>query len=135
MPLDRVLETSLYVRDLEEAKAFYGGTLGLALHAEQSGRHVFFRCGESMVLLFQPDATEQPDASGIPVHGARGAGHLAWAVRASELPGWRLRLQAAGVAIEAEHAWPNGGHSLYFRDPAGNSLEFATPQVWGLASP
>jgi hypothetical protein len=36
------------------------------------------------------------------------------------------------VAIEHEATWPRGGRSFYFRDPAGNSLELATPRIWGL---
>jgi hypothetical protein len=36
------------------------------------------------------------------------------------------------VAIESDFAWPGGGRSLYFRDPAGNSLEFAEPAIWHL---
>jgi catechol 2,3-dioxygenase-like lactoylglutathione lyase family enzyme len=36
------------------------------------------------------------------------------------------------VAIEQEMDWPRGGRSFYFRDPAGNSLELATPKIWGL---
>ena len=35
-----------------------------------------------------------------------------------------------GVPIEAEIAWPQGGHSLYVRDPASNSVELATPSIW-----
>ena len=26
--------------------------------------------------------------------------------------------------------WPNGARSIYVRDPAGNSLEFAEPALW-----
>ncbi|MGN6582964.1 MAG: glyoxalase/bleomycin resistance/extradiol dioxygenase family protein, partial [Rhizobiaceae bacterium] len=26
----------------------------------------------------------------------------------------------------------SGGRSIYFRDPAGNSIEFAEPRIWGL---
>jgi predicted enzyme related to lactoylglutathione lyase len=36
------------------------------------------------------------------------------------------------VAIEKIVDWPGGGRSLYFRDPAGNSLELATPRIWGI---
>ncbi|MDQ3546548.1 MAG: glyoxalase/bleomycin resistance/extradiol dioxygenase family protein, partial [Verrucomicrobiota bacterium] len=43
---------------------------------------------------------------------------------------WRERLQEAGVAIESEVEWPEGGRSLYFRDPAGNSVELAPPTLW-----
>ena len=44
----------------------------------------------------------------------------------------RERLQQEGVAIESEVTWPGGGRSIYFRDPAGNSLEFAMAGIWGL---
>ena len=46
---------------------------------------------------------------------------------------WRQRLEAKGVAIEADFEWPGGGRSIYFRDPAGNCLEFAEPRIWKLA--
>jgi catechol 2,3-dioxygenase-like lactoylglutathione lyase family enzyme len=47
-----------------------------------------------------------------------------------QISDWRERLEQQGVAIEAEITWPSGGYSIYFRDPAGNSVELATPQVW-----
>ncbi len=47
-------------------------------------------------------------------------------------PAWKDRLSALGVAIEAEVAWPGGGRSIYIRDPAGNSVELVTPQIWRL---
>jgi catechol 2,3-dioxygenase-like lactoylglutathione lyase family enzyme len=45
------------------------------------------------------------------------------------LEAWR----AQDVRIEREIAWPGGGYSIYFRDPSGNSVELATPKLWGLA--
>ena len=45
-----------------------------------------------------------------------------------------LNWVATEVPIELETDWPRGGHSLYFRDPAGNSVELITPGLWGLAS-
>jgi len=36
-----------------------------------------------------------------------------------------------GVPIESEVRWPRGGRSLYVRDPAGNSVEIASPALWG----
>ncbi len=131
-----ILETAVYVRDLEAARAFYTGVLGLAVYAEQPGRHLFFRCGRGMLLVFHPDVTANEattiNGSRIPPHGAVGATHLAFTVHEAELDGWRERLTIAGVAIESEVSWPNGGRSIYFRDPAGNSLELATPRLWGL---
>ncbi len=39
-----------------------------------------------------------------------------------------------GVEIEKEVEWPKGGTSLYFRDPAGSSVELVTRGLWGLPS-
>jgi catechol 2,3-dioxygenase-like lactoylglutathione lyase family enzyme len=136
-PLAGILETSLYATDLTAMRHFYAEVLGLAVIVAVPGRHVFFRCGEGVLLIFNPDATATPDSDGpdtVPPHGARGPGHVAFAVHEDELPVWRHRLQARGVTIEAEIVWPRGGHSLYFRDPAGNSLELASPRLWNVAA-
>lgn len=132
MPVSRILETCLYVDDVAAAEAFYTRVLGLKLESRAGNRHVFFRCGDAMFLLFNPQQTTQIGGI-VPPHGATGAGHVAFAVEAIELATWRDRLAAEGVAIEAEVTWPGGGRSLYFRDPAGNSIELTTPLIWNLS--
>lgn len=131
-----VLETCLYASDIDAAERFYRDVLGLNLHAKVAGRHVFFRCGEQMLLIFAPAATIKPGKPGAPVpmlpHGAVGPGHLCFSADAAEIEAWRARLTAAGVAIDLEFVWPGGGKSIYFHDPAGNVLEFAEPRIWGL---
>ena len=127
-PLRGVLESALYCDDLEAAEAFYSTVLGLEPIARQAGRHSFYRCGGGVVLLFNPKATIAEPVH----HGAEGPGHIAFRVAAAELPGWRAQLQGHNVAIEREVSWPGGGLSVYFRDPAGNSLELATPATWGI---
>ena len=134
-----VLETCLYASDLAAAERFYGDVLGLERFARAEGRHVFFRCGGAMLLVFDAAVTSTaPGAVGgvpVPAHGARGAGHVALAVAEEALPRWEARLAASGVAVEARIDWPRGGRSLYVRDPAGNSVELATPRIWGLTGP
>lgn len=123
-----ILETSLYADDLEAAERFYGGVLGLETIARVARRHVFFRCGARVFLVF--NAARTLEGGMLPPHGATGAGHVAFAVAEAELAEWRDRLGAHGVEVETEFAWPDGGHSLYFRDPAGNSIELGTPAIW-----
>ena len=77
-----------------------------------------------------PQATQKGDH--LPAHGSHGPGHFALGIAREDLDAWRDRLIEHGVAIEHEEDWPLGGHSLYFRDPAGNSVELITPGVWGL---
>ena len=128
-----VLESALYVDDLPAAEAFYGGKLGLEPIGRMDGRHAFFRCGSGVVLIFDPAATEVVDPAAalpVPPHGARGPGHLCFAAEPLGIRAWRERLGALGIAIESEVRWPGGGRSLYFRDPAGNSLEIAEARIW-----
>jgi catechol 2,3-dioxygenase-like lactoylglutathione lyase family enzyme len=127
-----VLETCLYATDLDAAERFYSDVLGLDAFSRVPGRHVFFRCGDAVFLVFNPDRTAAPDPSGgVPPHGARGPGHVAFSVTEADLAPWRERLAAHGVEIEAEVTWPSGGRSLYVRDPAGNSVELAPASIWG----
>ncbi len=130
-PIRAILETCLYVDDLAAARRFYVDLLGLEVDSERPGVFLFLRLERAMLLLFDPQATARQ--SGVPAHGARGPGHVCFAVAEAELEAWKARLQAAGVAIEHEQCWPRGGRSFYVRDPAGNSVEFATPRIWGFA--
>jgi catechol 2,3-dioxygenase-like lactoylglutathione lyase family enzyme len=131
-----VLESCLYATDLTAVEQFYTDVIGLELISREQGRHVFFRCGESVVLIFNPEHTStqqtQVGDAKIPLHGARGAGHLAFRIAEEELPGWRQHLDKNDVEIESEVSWPNGAQSIYFRDPAGNSIELVSPRLWGL---
>ena len=129
-----ILETALYVDDLQAADAFYGGLLKLERISFEETRHIFYRCGESMLLVFDPASTQVPSDSAIsvPVHGAVGAGHVCFSASNAEIDEFRRRFETAGIEIECDFEWPNGARSLYVRDPAGNSIEFAEPALWGL---
>jgi catechol 2,3-dioxygenase-like lactoylglutathione lyase family enzyme len=130
-----ILETVLYANDLGAAEAFYRAVLGFEPFAKAPGRHLFYRCGEQVLLIFNPDATGVPPAPGalpVPPHGAQGPGHLCFRATAAEIDAWAVRLAAHGIAVEADFEWPGGGRSIYFRDPAGNCLEIAEPRIWGL---
>jgi len=130
MQVERILETCLYANDLETAETFYTEVLGLKPFSRVKGRHVFFRCGDGVFLLFNPDKTAEPGGE-VPAHGAHGAGHIAFAMKEGDISAWRERLAAHQVPIEREITWPSGSTSLYFRDPAGNSVELTLAQTWG----
>jgi len=125
-----VLETCLYVDDLDVAQQFYADVVGLEFVSRRAGRHVFFRCGHGMLLIFAPAASNAAD-SDLPRHGAIGAGHVAFAIADTDLDAWRDWLVQHNVTIEQEVEWPAGRRSAYFRDPAGNLLEVVSPRLWG----
>jgi catechol 2,3-dioxygenase-like lactoylglutathione lyase family enzyme len=130
-----ILETVLYAHDLAKIVDFYRRVMDLEPFAAAPGRHVFYRCQNQMLLIFNPSATRIPPAPGalpVPPHGMEGEGHVCFRASADEIAQWRVKLAALGIAIEADFEWPNGGHSIYFRDPAGNCIEFAEPRIWGL---
>jgi catechol 2,3-dioxygenase-like lactoylglutathione lyase family enzyme len=133
--IDRVLETALYVDDLDRAAAFYADVLGLAaLHADERLR-AFAVGGRSVLLLFRRGAsleTARLPGGTIPPHDGSGPLHVAFAVAADELAAWEERLRERGVAIEGRTDWPRGGRSIYFRDPDGHLLELATPGLWSI---
>ena len=134
--LTRVLETAIYAADLAAAEAFYTGVLGLNVYGRAEGRHLFYKLDDQMLLIFNPDATLKPLQPGarypVPPHGAGEKGHVCFRASAPEIEDWRRHLEAEGVVIEADFRWQSGGRSIYFRDPAGNSLEFAEANIWNL---
>lgn len=128
-----ILEAALYVDDLDEAERFYGEVLALEKIQRVADRHVFFRVADSVLLLFVADETEKPPGNPdlpVPPHGARGAGHVCLTMTRDQIATLRKHLLNWNVPIDAEFDWPNGARSLYIRDPAGNSVEFAEGRLW-----
>lgn len=129
-----ILETILYGEDIAAMRRFYEEVIGLSVRRELEDQFVFFHCGESMLLVFNPvtAAVKPKSFTSAPPHGATGPGHVCFSATVEELAVWRTHLGKHGVTLEADFEWPGGGHSIYCRDPAGNSVEFAEPRIWGL---
>lgn len=132
-----VLETSLYVTDLDRAVDFYRRVLGLRLIAEEyfpGGRGAALQVGSgpSVLLLFVAEITRKP--GDLPMHGTTGAGHTAFRIETTDMGAWRERLRECDVTIEKEFAFGKNPPSIYFRDPDGNSLELAVTTIWDLKS-
>jgi catechol 2,3-dioxygenase-like lactoylglutathione lyase family enzyme len=132
--IERILETALYVDDLDRATRFYRDVMGLRV-LDSGPRLVAVDAGQaSVLLLFKRGASLAGADLGkdgrIPSHDGNGPVHLAFAIRVDELPGWESHLRDHGIEIESTTRWARGGISLYFRDPDGHCVEIATPGVW-----
>ena len=133
--LTGVLETSLYVDDLDRASRFYEETFGLTRIEGDDRFRAYSVGGRSVLLLFKRGAsnrsTQLPEGKLGP-HDGNGPLHLAFSISAEALPAWEKLLVERGVAIETRIQWPRGGTSIYFRDPDNHSVELATPGVWSI---
>jgi len=124
-----IFETVLYADDLAAAERFYHDALGLKV-IERGDLVAAFRCRRGVLLIFDPRKSAAPGRD-VPSHGTSGSGHIAFAAKPENLDAWRTQLREAGITIEREMDWPQGGRSIYFRDPAGNVVELAPPTIWG----
>ena len=128
MYLNRIIETCLYVQDLDGTEAFYANKLEFTVIGKKQGRHIFFRVGSSVLLCFKADVTRE-EAS-LPVHFGEGQLHLAFEVPKKDYEKVKKWIQSKGIEIEHEQHWHNDYRSFYFRDPDGHSLEIVPQGLW-----
>ncbi len=128
-----ILETCLSVQDLSRSMAFYADLFGYPVMRSDHRFCAFDIGGQQVLLLFvkgtDPHGTVLPFGT-IPAHGASGISHIGFSVPQDSLVDWRARLEKYAVPIESEFQWPEGGTSIYFRDPDGHLLELLSPGVW-----
>ncbi len=123
--VDGVLETALYVEDLERSVNFYHTIFGFeTIDSDPKRLTVLKVASRQVLLLFKKGATLDQNVSG--------SIHLAFSIATSDLGEWEKWLQENRIAIEIKQSWERGGQSLYFRDPDQNMLELATPGVWSI---
>jgi catechol 2,3-dioxygenase-like lactoylglutathione lyase family enzyme len=130
-----VVETCLYVDDMQPARSFWVDLLGLGVLFEDDRLCAVDTGKGAVLLLFRRGAsTEAVTLSGgvIPPHDGSGSIHIGLAIEAADFDRWRERLEGSGVVIESIVSWPRGGRSIYFRDPDGHLVELLTPGVWAV---
>ena len=131
--LDGVLETALYVDDLDRARRFYEHVMALPRLFADDRLCAYDVARRSVLLIFRRGASLQTahlPGGTIPPHDGSGPLHIAFAISADALPQWEEHLGRHAIAIEGRTDWPRGGRSIYFRDPDGHLLELATPGLW-----
>ncbi len=133
-----LLETALYVTDLDRSETFYGDLLEApTVLAERRMCALRLADGRILLLFARGLSTggESTPGGRIPGHDAGGRQHLAFSVPPEELDVWHHRLTERGIAVESEVRPAQGGRSLYFRDPDGHSVEFADRAIWDALPP
>ncbi len=123
-----ILESSLYVDDLERATNFFVDLFGFQVMVGDARIRALRVKDGQVLLLFKRGASLSENQ--FPTHDGSGPLHLAFSIPASEFSAWEERLKARGIAIEQMKQWEPGGKSLYFRDPDNHLLELVTPGCW-----
>jgi catechol 2,3-dioxygenase-like lactoylglutathione lyase family enzyme len=125
----KIKETCLYVSDLEKAKSFYQDVLELPLIGYLPGKHLFFKAGSSVLLLFNPEDSKTKKSP--PAHYGGGKQHFAFEVRLSDYELAKAWIRSKGIQITDTLVWQSGYQSFYFEDPEGNVLEIVPDQgIW-----
>lgn len=60
-PPAALMETAIYADDLDAAEAFYRDVFGLEVVRRLPGQFIFFRCGQQMLLIFDPQQSRRAD--------------------------------------------------------------------------
>lgn len=128
MEFSQIKETCLYIHDLDKAEDFYHKKLGMPVISKEKGRHIFFRCGSSVLLCFDPEATKNETT--LPPHFANGKQHIAFEVEAADYARAKAELAEKGIQITHEQPWKDGLKSSYFEDPFGHVLEIVPKGIW-----
>ena len=90
-PLRGILETAVYVNDLEKAHAFYAGVIGLErmvtgdrLFAYDAG------LGETLLVFARGQTAEDTETPGgvIPGHHSEGPAHFAFKIAPEDVEPW-----------------------------------------------
>jgi catechol 2,3-dioxygenase-like lactoylglutathione lyase family enzyme len=136
----KIIETALYVADLQRAANFYRNLFSFETLSESERLVALDVAGQSVLLLFPAGRTTNSVtiAGGtIPGHGSphttkdgANPGHLAFAIDTKDVDDWKSHLAAHSTTLESEVTWPTGAKSLYFRDLDQNLVELLTAGFW-----
>lgn len=134
--INGIIETSLYVRELQRSVRFYQDLLGLRVLMANDRMTALAVGDRQVLLLFLQGGSRQPSVAPqggiIPPHDATGHAHVGFAIPADEQDAWQKRLAEFGIEIESWVAGSRGGMSFYFRDPDQNLVELLTPGIWAV---
>jgi catechol 2,3-dioxygenase-like lactoylglutathione lyase family enzyme len=126
-----VLETTLFVDDMDRARTFYERVLELKPTFADGAKCIYPVIADTFMLHKRAviESVEPVNDKFLPPD-LHAPARVAFAIDARELNCWETLLTGHGIAIEGRMRWPCGGDSLYFRDPDGNLLELATAGTW-----
>ena len=111
MRVERVDFVSFLTEDIQRAKEFYGGTLGLEIESEGDS-DMEFRLRQVTLDVFDPSSIGEPFAPTL----------AGFALRVRDVDAARAELEAKGVQFEGDTIVTGVCKQASFEDPDGNRL-------------
>lgn len=131
---DTIVETALYVADVDRAAQWYQRIFGFPIIFQQEGRLRVLEVGEKQVLLlFKQGGSLHPQnlpGGTIPPHDGSGPAHMAFGMQTADAGQWEKLLAEYGIEIIGRVDWGEGDKSLYFCDPDNHVLELISHDHW-----
>lgn len=118
MKITHLLHSSILVRDLGQARAFYEGVLGLSPSTQRPDLGypgVWYELGAQQIHVLALANAPQPIHA---EHGGRDR-HIALAI--DDIAALKMKLDEMKIAYTLSRS---GRRALFCRDPDGNALEF-----------
>jgi glyoxylase I family protein len=115
------------VRDVPTMLAFYRDVLGCTLERQQEELGLFqLRAGRSLIDLVDVTGKLGRPGGAAPGEEGRNVDHVCLGVRPYDEAALRAHLTRHGVAVVeagSRYGAEGEGHSVYIRDPEGNTIE------------
>ena len=111
MIVERTDFVSVFTQDIQRAKEFYAGTLGLEIETEGDS-DLEFRCGQVTLDVFDPSSIGQWLA-------VSPAGPV---LRVHDVDAARAELESKGVVFDGDTVETGVCRMAIFKDPDGNAL-------------
>ena len=111
MIVERTDFVSVFTQDIQRAKEFYAGTLGLEIESEGES-DMELRCGQVTLDVFDPSSIGQQFATSP----------AGLALRVDDVDAARAELEAKGVEFDGDTIETGVCRMASFKDPDGNAL-------------
>jgi catechol 2,3-dioxygenase-like lactoylglutathione lyase family enzyme len=111
MNVERTDFVSVFTQDIQRAKDFYAGMLGLEIESEGES-DMELRCGQVTLDVFDPSSIGQQFA----------VSPAGLALRVDDVDAARTELEAKGVVFDGDTVETGVCRMAFFKDPDGNAL-------------